>query len=97
MSKHPGPWWLHHWGQLRDADSTLICSSVTDDPETRAILLHAREMFDELRRLYEHAVDEHRNEYEGSGGRMLRDWPEPITRASSLIDKIESEIAKGKP
>lgn len=99
MSKHPGPWYLDCSDGISyvfDAYGRSVCAT-TADPETRAILLHAREMFDELRRLYEHAVDEHRNEYEGSGGRMLRDWPEPITRASSLIDKIESEIAKGKP
>jgi hypothetical protein len=44
MSKHPGPWAMNEW-HLYDADRTIVCEVRTDDPETRAVLPHAAEMF----------------------------------------------------
>lgn len=95
MSKHPGPWTITDSGYMLDANGTGIAHVYTDDPETRAVLLHAAEMWEALRLLHEHAVDEERNEYEGSRG-MLRDCPAPISSAGDLLTKIESEIAKAR-
>ena len=51
VMKHPGPWKpLGGTGYIVDANNELVCHvSDSDDPETRAILTHAAEMWEALR------------------------------------------------
>ena len=45
--KHPGPWTVaEHY--LWDANDEIVCS-LPDDPEARAILTHAAEMWEVLK------------------------------------------------
>lgn len=98
MSMHPGPWtYSNASGYIVDSRGETICDvSITPDPETRAVLLHALETHAALKKLHEHADGEERDQYEGPGGRIRRE-PQAIAEARSLLKKINAEIAKGKP
>jgi len=83
MSKHPGPWALIEGnGHVRIVDNAPspegICDVTTRDPETRAVLLHAAEMWEEFKR-----------SAEVNGTYDIR-W----ARAVDICRKIEAEIAE---
>ena len=80
MSKHPGPWKLFDSGNLYDATRTLVCTVMTDDPEARAVLLHAAEMWEALEHVFRHLTYHH---------------PSAET-IGTVLSKIKSEIAKAR-
>lgn len=80
MSKHPGPWTITKSGFVQDATEDGVAQIYTDDPETRAVLLHAAEMWDTLKKLRA-----------CKAGVTVA-----VGVCDSLVDEIESEIAAGK-
>ena len=83
MSKHPGPWTFHPFGNIHDSNRELVCGSVTGDHETRAVLLHAAEMWQALQRFAETPVD-------SKAGRAVD------RELCLLVSKIESEITAAR-
>lgn len=81
--KHPGPWKLGALSYIRTPDCKQIARILTDDPETRAILTHAAEMWEAVQGVasVEPGTPAHR-----LADRML----------CVLANKIESEIAAAK-
>lgn len=52
--KHPGPWTVDQsGGYIVDANGVDVARVDTPDPETRAILTHAAELWKELREIHE--------------------------------------------
>lgn len=83
MSKHPTPWYLEGMGYLLDANDDILARLDTDDPETRAVLLHAGDMFA--------ALQEFENSTPGGD-----DGEAAEEKLCNLTDKIEAEIAKAR-
>jgi hypothetical protein len=81
MSKHPTPW-TFVGGILQDRDENAIAQVYTDDPETRAVLLHAAEMWEALKAFRDNSS---------------ADSDECTVALDELTDEIESEIAARKP
>jgi hypothetical protein len=80
-SKHPGPWTLKMSGDVVDNNGNIVCTVASRDPETRAILLHAAEMFAALRDFID-------------CGRS--DFDDAQIHYSALLAKIEDEIAAAR-
>jgi hypothetical protein len=83
-SKHPGPWTLKMSGDIVDNNGNIVCTVASRDPETRALLLHAAEMFAALKRL-------------SNTDHAKREGIDAELSCCDLVDKIESEIAARKP
>jgi hypothetical protein len=82
MSKCPTPW-TFVGGILQDRDENAIAQVYTDDPETRAVLLHAGEMWK--------ALNELTSVEPGSAAHRHAD-----AKCCELARKIEAEIAAGR-
>jgi hypothetical protein len=80
--KHPGPWTVTD-DIAKDASGESVFYCYTDDPETRAILTHAAEMWEELQDVtsVEPGTSVHR---------------QADKSCCDLVRKIESEIAAAK-
>jgi hypothetical protein len=92
MSKHPGPWACDATGTcIIDANGLDVAEFATDDPETRAVLPHAAEMFAALRSVVsldrQNCTDYAHN---------AEECGEAFGSAGNLFDKIESEIAAAR-
>ena len=95
--KHPTPWTINpHTLQMSDADGIGIgmCMDVTTDPEARAILAHAAEMWEALHATAELdqqcAIEYHYlHDQQRPGG-------DPLSDVQGLAIKINAEIAAAK-
>lgn len=83
MSKHQTPWtYEESTGFVTDANDVGIFRVHTRDPETRAVLLHAAEMWEALKAFRDNSS---------------ADSDECTVALDELTDEIESEIAARKP
>jgi hypothetical protein len=76
-SKHPGPWTIKMSGDIVDNNGNIVCTVASRAPETRALLLHAAEMFAALKAFLADGADA----------------CDASNTADDLILKIESEIS----
>lgn len=80
MSKHPVPWTTDCMGYIMDAEGREVAKFETQDPKTRAVLLHAMEMWKALTKIWNATIS---------------DLDTAIDLGGEIITKIEDEIAKG--
>ena len=82
MSRHPGPWALKMSGEVIDDDGAIVFKVATTDPEARAVLLHAAEMWEQLKNICSLSSERH---YQNAVDHMIE-----------LLRKIEAEISAGR-
>jgi hypothetical protein len=83
MSKHPGPWRLDQVDLVRDAQGNVVCRLTTPDPETRIKLLHAAEMWEDLK-------------YWAAQKGVAWDVDDVIDSIAEDVNKIKTEIAAAR-
>ncbi len=92
--KHPGPWTIPGLYAMQDANGAPVADVLTLDPETRAILTHAAEMWEAMCAvgMLDRSGDltyHYLHDPEKPGG-------DPLSELSVLVDAINAEIAAAK-